>query len=317
MYYCYLRAKRNELLAIRDSAGKIQNSQISIILEPVRPNITELLTCVNEIINDDYRGNLIYILNPTIGDLANNNQLVIQQASRLVEEQPSIIFGIIVTNGTDITEIEYWRNIFPNSRFVLIHKGELNINYASIINNMPYIIENIFYSNRVSSLYVNKFIKNKVILEDCFNRLNRNADYQHNIIEFFSDRHLNFTQHGLQGFANFSTIGDYYADGGAQPYTTAFHLTFPDQQGVILIQHCLSDPREYREETSIQKEELLEDIYTTIMNRQDILRWSTACQDLVRYYDSAHYSFSLGTLKRLSIRHHFELMDYLKTQGIY
>lgn len=86
MYYCYLRAKRNELLAIRDSARKIQNSQISIILEPVRLNITELLTCVNEIINDDYGGNLIYVLNPTIGDLANNNQLIIQQASRLVEE---------------------------------------------------------------------------------------------------------------------------------------------------------------------------------------------------------------------------------------
>ena len=129
------------------------------------------MTCVNEIINDDYRGNLIYILNPTIGDLANNNQLIIQQASRLVEEQPSIIFGIIVTNGTDITEIEYWRNIFPNSRFVLIHKGELNINYANAINGMPHIIENIFYSNRVSSLYVNQFIQNKVILEDCFNRL--------------------------------------------------------------------------------------------------------------------------------------------------
>ena len=316
MYYCYLRAKRNELLAIRDSARKIQNSQISIILEPVRLNTTELLTCVNEIINDDYRGNLIYILNPTIGDLANNNQLIIQQASRLAEEQPSIIFGIIITNGTDITEIEYWRNIFPNSRFVLIHNGELNIN-ANIINNMPHIIGNIFYRNRVSDLYINQFIQNRVILEDCFNRLNRNVDYRYNIIELFSDRHLNFTQQGMQGFANFSTIGDYYADRGSQPYTTVFHLTFPKQQGVIWIQHCLSDPREYKEETSIQNEELLEDIYTTIMNRQDILQWSTACQELVRYYDSANYSFSLGTLKRLSIRHHFELMDYLKTQGIY
>lgn len=316
MYYCYLRAKRNELLAIRDSAEKIKRSHISLILEPVRHNITELLTCFSAVRNDAYRDNLIYILNPTIGDLTNNNQIIIQQASRLIEENPFLIFGIVVSSGTDVTEINYWMNIFPTTRFVLIHTGELNIDFNSI-NGMSQIIKNIFYYGKVSSLYTNSFTHDRIILEDCFNRLTRNFDYQHNIREFFSDRHLNYTQQGMQGFANFSTIGDYYADSGSQPYTTAFHLTFPDQHRRILIQHCLSDSREYREETVIQKEELLEDIHATIMNSPEILEWSTACMELIEYYNSAKYSFSLGTLKRLSIRHHFELMDYLKRLNIY
>ena len=96
------------------------------------------------------------------------------------------------------------------------------------------------------------------------------------------------------------TIGDYYARKGRrvnlilQPSTLAFNST---TNSVINIQHCLSDPRTYREPISILNEELLEDIYNMINQNPSLLTWSSACTELVQYYKSNNYSYSLGTLK--------------------
>jgi len=54
-----------------------------------------------------------------------------------------------------------------------------------------------------------------------------------------------------------------------------------------------------------------------INQNPSLLTWSSACTELVQYYKSNNYSYSLGTLKRLSVRHHFELMAYLKDIGTY
>lgn len=316
MYYCYLRAKRNELLAIRDCAEKIKSANISIILEPVRKNLTELITCFNSILDSDDSSNLVYILNPIVGDLSNNQFDIIEQANQITKQFHNITLGIIVDQRTDYSQVEYWISLFPGNSFVLIHFGE--IPNPNTINNIPQIISNIFYSGHVSDNYISLFTKDKILLEDCFNRLNRNYDYQHSMVEFFSDRHLNYRNYGFQGFANFSTIGDYYAEGGTQPYTTAFHLTFNNEQNAVInIRHCLSDPRTYREPISILNEELLEDIYNMINQNSSLLAWSSACNELVQYHNLNNYSYSLGTLKRLSVRHHFELMAHQKDIGIY
>lgn len=320
MYYCYLRAKRNELLAIRDCAEKIKSANISIILEPVRNNPQELVTCFNSILDSNNSKKLIYILNPIVGHLSNNHFDIIEQANKIIKQFSNITLGIIVDQRTDYSQVEYWMKLFSENNFSLIHFGEMPDYNDTInrINDTPRIISNIFYHGRVSDNYINLFTAHKILLEDCFNRLNRNYDYQHNIVEFFSDRHLNYQTYGFQGFANFSTIGDYYAEGGSQPYTTAFHLTFNSTtNSVINIQHCLSAPRTYREPISILNEELLEDIYNMINQNPSLLTWSSACTELVQYYKSNNYSYSLGTLKRLSVRHHFELMAYLKDIGTY
>ncbi len=315
MYYCFLRGKRNELLAIRDSATKIQQSGTNIILEPVNDNFNEILTALNTV---DSANNFILLANPKVGNLVNNTNILIQRISTIIETHPSMIIGLNVDSGYDFTQIQYWLNQFPNSNFALVHWGEVPFS-ANLINTQPKIIKNIFLNGNVSQQYIGQFITDKILLEDNFNRLNRNYDYQNNRFEFFSDSHLFFNQYGFQGFGNFSTVGDYFASGGSQPYTMAFHLTNndPTRNNSIFIHHCLSDPRIIREDLSILKEELLEDIHTVIQNNVSILNWSQACLELENMYTNSMYAYSLGTLKRLSIRHHFELMHYLKSIGTY
>ena len=145
MYYCYLRAKRNELLAIRDCAEKIKSANISIILEPVRKNPQELVTCFNSILDSNNSKNLIYILNPIVGHLSNNQFDIIEQANKIIKQFSNITLGIIVDQRTDYSQVEYWMKLFSENNFSLIHFGEIPDYNDTInrINDIPRIISNI------------------------------------------------------------------------------------------------------------------------------------------------------------------------------
>lgn len=81
MYYCFLRSKRFELLSIRKSADKINESNISIILEPVKNSFNEIQTTLSKI----NPNNFIFIINPKVGDLKNNDEQLIQLTKNLIE----------------------------------------------------------------------------------------------------------------------------------------------------------------------------------------------------------------------------------------
>lgn len=314
MYYSFLRGKRNELLAIRDSSDKINQSNISIILEPVKDNFNEITTALRTV----NPCNFIFIINPKVGDLVNNTNILIERTRMLIEANPSLIIGLNIDSRFDFSQIQYWLNEFSQSKFVLIHLGEL-LFASEFINQQERIIKHVFLSRSVSDRYINQFSKDKILLEDSFKRLERNYDYQDKRIEFFSDTHLTFKTNGFQGFGNFSTVGNHYANSGAKPKTMAFHLTFNDmtRHNIILIEHCLSDPRTHQEDISLLREELLQNIHSVIQNNTTLLNWSSACQELESMYQNNNFAYSLGTLKRLSIRHHFELMHVLKSNHIY
>ncbi|MBI0133284.1 MULTISPECIES: sce7725 family protein [Snodgrassella] len=313
MYYCFLRSKRFELLSIRKSADKINESNISIILEPVKNSFNEIQKTLSKI----NPNNFIFIINPKVGDLKNNDEQLIQLTKNLIESNSSLIVGLNVDHSYNFLQIQNWLNMFNQSKFVLIHSGEIRFD-TKLINQQEQIIKHIFYKDSVEDYYINQFSKDKILLEDNFKRLKRNYDYQENRIEFFSDAHLNYKSNGYQGFGNFSTIGNHFSQNGGQAYTSAFHLTFNHtDRNDILIEHCLSKPRTYHENIGVLNEELLEDIHSVIQNNIGLLTWSSACQELEDMYQKKNFSYHLGTLKSLSIQHHFELMHLLKIKGVY
>jgi hypothetical protein len=315
MYYSFLRGKKYELLAIRDSSDKINQSNISIILEPVNDNFKDITTALHTV----NTCNFIFIINPKVGNLVNNTNILIQRTRMLIEANPSLIIGLNVDSGCEFSQIQYWLNEFSQSKFVLIHLGKM-LFAPEFINQQERIIKHVFLSRSVSDWYISQFSKDKILLEDSFNRLSRNYDYQDKRIEFFSDTHLTFRNNGFQGFGNFSTVGNHYTNSkGGRAHTLAFHLTFNDmtKNNIISIEHCLSDPRTHQEDISLLREELLQNIHSVIQNNPTLLNWSSACQKLESMYQDNTFSYSLGDLKRLSIRHHFELMHLLKSNRIY
>lgn len=71
MYHCYLRGRKNELLAIRDAISKIQQANITPIIEPISQNPNDLASCVR--VAKDNGVNLIVITNPQVQDGAITN----------------------------------------------------------------------------------------------------------------------------------------------------------------------------------------------------------------------------------------------------
>ncbi|MCE9873151.1 sce7725 family protein [Hafnia alvei] len=171
--------------------------------------------------------------------------------------------------------------------------------------------DNIFIDGTCSAIYTANFNStSKVLIRDGLNRAQTNAGYANNIIEFFSDLHLNYTQLGFNGFGDFSIVGNHFAEGGGQAITAVIHITYKNiDRTEIQVHHFLSDPRVVVEDVAILIDEALEKLDAFLSSqRPDILNWSTACRELVDIYNTPGGRTNLAYIKKMSIKHHFELM---------
>lgn len=321
MYHCYLRGKQNELLAVRESISKIVEANMTIIVEPVKQNDRDLLACVKCI--KENNANFILIINPCVaeGELTGNEAAMDGIMERVLEEYPDIMLGLIVNQMTSLSQLNYFLKKYPQNNFTLIHTGELPINLKDI--NVNDIAKNIFLDQAVSQSYINAFGDiPKVVIKDNFNKQPKNANYRLNLQELFLNLQETMSvckTYNYIGFGDFSIIGDNYSTTGSQPVTVAIHLTYDgyvNGQTNIYIQHFLSEDRVSREQVSLLIDEAFEDILSFVKQRQDILQWSSVCQAIVKKAQGSD-STSLGYLKKLSIKHHFELMHHLHQKNYF
>lgn len=314
MYYSYLRGKKFELLAIREMLPVIVGADISVILEPVRGTPNDLNVCLDAV--SATNGNLILIVNPSVGDLHLNSYVRETVIGKVLESAPKIDLGILISEKTTVTEINQLLHLYPSYNFVLIHEGEFNdLKQLNGILQQLQVKKNVFIADHCSEFYqqeVKKCSKPAILIKDGFRMQPTNADYANNLVEYFSDLYSNYSQHGYQGFGDFSIVGDYYSEGGGQAKTVAIHLTYPDKNNHgIRIQHFLSEERFDYESVSILIDEALSKLKDFLTyDRPDILSWSSSCRNLIDIYDQ-NRNTSLAYIKKLSISHHFELMAFL------
>ena len=98
------------------------------------------------------------------------------------------------------------------------------------------------------------------------------------------------------------------ADGGALPYVVAIHLTYVGNDAEIRVRHFLSDSNSNGRE-NIQKKfaeaaEKAKDFFKTALFK------TPAVDELVQFMEDGHYP-GLGSIKKLSIKHHIQLVDLL------
>lgn len=322
MYHCYLRGKQNELLAVREAIAKIVEAKMTIIVEPVKQNERDLLACVECIKKNN--ADFILIVNPCVvdGELTGNEAAMDLLMKKVIEKHPNISLGIIVNQMTSVDQLEYFFKKYPKNQFTLVHSGELRIEQNFLLNRN--ISKNIFFSQFVSLAYIKQFDRRStVIIKDGFEKKNKNADYRLNLNELFLDLQdiiSECNQNDFKGFGDFSIVGDNYSITGSQPVTVAIHLTYNasiNNETNIYIHHFLSEDRVSREETHVLIEEAFKDVLNFIKTHPDIniLEWSEACREIKEMYKSSK-STSLGYLKKLSIKHHFELMHHLYMEHI-
>lgn len=310
MYFPYLRCKQFELLAIREISSLIKEPCISPIFEPVKKSTGSFEKALDAMTEKSI--NFSVIINPTNGEFVSNPSGIATMLNNRLSGYANFQFAIIINQFTNLDFVTNLLNEIAFERpIALIHAGRVNDIDALRAWAENYEIKYNLHSENFPIRRYRGIIdgETKILLDDKFKPQVKNADYENNPDEFFSDDHIYFEDDGYVGFGDFLTIGDDYIESGWLPYAIAIHLTYMKENDEIWIRHFVSDSNHDTTDVAGKFGEALEKLIQFI-NTEKI---STKAADEFRSLHAEGHYPGLGSIKKLSIKHHLEIVyNYLK-----
>lgn len=307
MYFPYLRCKQFELLALRDLSELLGQSQkISPILEPVKKSMASLQRALESLVATGV--NFTIILNPIVGELNESQALIADFVNNKLAFYNNFQLGLLVSEDTDINDFDnILSRIEVAKPITLINLERANDLDLLLVWAVGKDIKYTLYFDTIPTRRYRGLItpENKIILADNFKSRKKNSDYLLREDEFFSEEHLYYTEDGNIGFSDYLTIGKDFAEGGFLPYAVAIHLTYIDtSDSTLRIHHFVSDSNKDNIDVPGKFGEALEKLMTFI---EDEGIDTQAAEEFRDHYDNGHYP-GLGSLKKLSIKNHLELL---------
>lgn len=300
MYFPYLRGRQFELIALRELVEKdVLSSRIIPIIEPVKLSSTLVKTIETYGTNSRQ---LAIITNPKVGSFIidakeEKNQKLKESLSASIKENNSILFMNILRSNS------------RPERFIEKHAANMGI-ICSDKDAIP-IYETYFADKDVKynlipdeSGFRRKIRKNRVLLADKFNKQDRNNDYIEVDDEPFSEDHLYYLEDGYVGFADYSVVGEEYNETGFAPYAVAIHIVYFDTDDSLRVKHFVSDSNDDISDPAGKFQEALSKL--VVWNEEEQLD-TAAMKEFEDLYRREAYP-GLGTVKKLSIMHHLELI---------
>jgi hypothetical protein len=301
MYFPYFRGRQFELIALREllEMGVLHENIIPII-EPVKLSST-LTKTISKFIESGRE--IAVIHNPQVGsfslEIAKESPLREVYDSQMlndsvikshliniksVSEIPRLVdLGFskekMLTITLDIDFLDYYERLFGDS------DGRFNL--------IPY--------ERTFKRYVKN---NKVLLDDKFIKLAKNSDYKDKD-EFFSEDHLFYSEEGYTGFSDYSVVGNEYSESGFAPYAVAIHIVYFDSKKNFRIIHFVSESNDDIQDPGGKFYEAVSKLFE--WNKGKVHN-TYGLNELIKHYQNQSYP-GLGTVKKLSIMHHLELMS--------
>lgn len=300
MYFPYLRGRQFELIALRELVEKgVLSSKITPIIEPVKLSSTLVKTIETYKVCNKH---LAIITNPGVGSF---NSDVREKKNQKLKES----FFACLKDDNDILFMNLLRpNSTPN-KFIEKHSN----NMGTICNDKDaiHIYETYFSLTNVKynlipdeSGFRRKIRKNRVLLADKFNKQDRNNDYIEVDDEPFSEDHLYYLEDGYIGFADYSVIGKEYNETGFAPYAVAIHIVYFDIDDSLRVKHFVSDSNDDISDPAGKFQEALSKLVAWNEKKQ---LDTVAMKEFEDLYHREAYP-GLGTVKKLSIMHHLELI---------
>jgi len=298
MYFPYFRGRQYELLALKELAtSNLITRSVTPIVEPVK-----LIPALNSSLAAFKNSNLPLglILNPNVGDLADEAETINQLIDRL-ETSETAIPSVLLNESAEAAMIK------------LAQKGVKENDTLAVLNNRDYldVYHDLFsetlprYTLCPDERIIRRSVsKDKVLFENRFNKQSRNADYPED--EFFSDDHLYYRDDNYTGFGDYSIVGDEYIESGFAPYAVAIHIVYFAKDDSLRIRHFISDSNDDISDVAGKFYEAVSKLYNWYANGQE-RHITTGLQTLLNHYSNRTYP-GLPTLKKLSIMHHLELM---------
>lgn len=302
MYYPILRGRQNELLAIKELLNaSLLSDKIIPIIEPVKlsPTLVNTIKAFAESNRD-----LIMIRNPKVGsfevDAKNTKNAKYKESLITILSENKVLRGLIVDKETP-TRVEKMHQ-----------KGATDEDIVSLCTNPDAIKfhESAFAGSALIRTVVpyapafRKIRKNRILLEDKFNKKGRNQDYINDPDEFFSNDHIYYSEDGYVGFSDYSIIGEEYSESGFAPYAVAIHIVYFDESKELRVHHFVSEDNEDISDPAGKfyqaVRQLVEWNKTQKLDTIAIKTFEKICEE--QSYPG------LGVVKKLSLMHHLELV---------
>ncbi len=312
MYFPYVRGRQYELLALRELvANNLLGEKIIPIVEPVKLSPT-LVNMMAEFIKANHP--ISIIRNPTVGNFLSDYQKVKQDSKEATyrdkfEKQykdTNIIKSVIIQNSCHEL-LDYW------GEHDIVKKQDMLV--IATNRDWLWLYEKYFESEYPKfalmpdeSVFRRKIRRNKVLLVDKFKKQERNADYQDVTDEFFSDNHIYYTDDGFVGFSDYSIIGDEYSDSGFAPYAVAIHIVYFADDKSLRVKHFVSDSNEDTTNPALKFYQAVEKLAKWYRNEKPNIEMTFGLKAFLDHYDNQTYP-GLGTVKKLALMHHLELMS--------
>lgn len=291
MYLPYLRGKENELRALKELLeNNLLSKKIIPIIEPI--NFSSIFKEVLlEFIKKERE--IIVIHNPQVGDFFKIDKKSIGEFDAILKNK-FIIIGHILNEKSNIQLKEIQTKGLDVDNIALIENKNNSINKNSLKS---------FRSRFIVLLNDDYKCDNRVILDDKFDKKNKNADYLERE-EFFSDEHIKYLKRHDLGFSDYSVIGEKFSNSGWLAKVVAIHIVYFDNN-ILNIRHFLSDSNDSTENQSKKVREANK----KLCEWADLNKFDSLALQKFREYNNQNKSTSLGMLKRLSIMHHLEIMS--------
>jgi hypothetical protein len=304
-YYPYFRGKQFELIAIRESAAIIANSGFVPIIEPVRESLSSVSRTLESLAQ--HGGRAIVVTNPRYGDFRDGGRPIREMMDSVYPRDDAITAGVVLTSDTTVDSALREFDNDSDRQPSLIHSGFTSP--GELADSLPEMtrLTNIFVENEANTLYRRHFAGSKrILIRDGFRRVKNSAYPQ---IENYSDLHATYEDMSMNGYGDFLTVGDYFAEGGGPAYAVAIHLTFIDneQDDTMLIYHFISNTNDTPTDPAGKFAQALQKLIDLLDSGKSKLLETTAIQELRDLHQRQHFP-GLGHVKKLSMKHHLETL---------
>lgn len=308
MYYPYLRARQFELIALREYAQQRGNNNfITPIIEPVKKTFNNFKLALPILSENDVKFALI--LNPQAGEIKKNkaresfNLITSELETELNDNSKWIHTFIISNNYIEIYDIVNEHNLNDVMLICSETTDSTNDDFIQLVN-----LDSIKYIVSKENRSLKRAVRGKdfIRLDDNFKAQKRNVDYLSIGEEKFTEEHLFFTEDGYVGFSDYTPLNSDFAEGGSTPYSVAIHLTYKKSNNEVWIRHFVSETGSDNNYNIQGKFAEAAKKANDFINSKNIS--TNATLELKRYYEDAKYP-GLGMIKKISIKHHLELMN--------
>lgn len=302
IYYPYLRGRMYDLLALKELVEQNRLSkQIIPIIEPVRDS-KELLQTVETLIKFEQPFSVIANPQVSVYGLNDTKLYPLPDMSKLDFYYPSAILAADFSS-------DFVKTTSKQQSILVVKDYELLKAYqeSKVLQTVDKVlIPDVARMQRIVSHKVAK-------LTDPLTFVKHVEDYQLLEDEFFEPADWYYQVDDFNGFGDYSMVGHVYFDKGMPSRAIALHLIYVTKDGSLRIHHFVSDSNE---KMSGQKQKFFEALNKMVIwctENISGLNQTPALEELLSY--AQHDKFpGLGTVKKLSLMHHFELMSRLLEQ---